>query len=109
MTKLSTKDLYQFGTQSQEQEDDDVLVLDDIDSGEPAELVVFNDDHNTFDWVIQSFVDILKHSMEQAEQCSLMVHFKGKAIVKTASEKTLRPLREGLVDRGLSAVIERRD
>lgn len=100
-------DQYRFSTQYQEEED--VLVLDDTDTGEPAELIVFNDDHNTFDWVIQSFVEILKHSKEQAEQCSMIVHFKGKAIVKTAPEKTLRPLREGLVDRGLSAVIERRD
>lgn len=99
----------QFLHSTQFDEEEDVLILDDIETGEPAELVVFNDDHNTFDWVIQSFVEILKHSAEQAEQCSMIVHFKGKAIVKTAPEKTLRPLREGLVDRGLSAVIERRD
>lgn len=107
MTKWTDKDNYQFSTQLEE--DEDVLVMDDIDSGLPAELIVYNDDHNTFDWVIQSFMEILKHSMEQAEQCSLIVHFKGKAIVKTASEKILKPLREALVDRGLSAVIERRD
>lgn len=107
MTKQNNKDHFLFSTQFEEEED--VAVLDDTETGEPAELVVFNDDHNTFDWVIQSFVEILKHSAEQAEQCSLMVHFKGRAIVKTASEKILRPLREGLVDRGLSAVIEHRD
>lgn len=108
MAKEIYKDQWKLSTEYQE--DEDVMVLDeDVDAGEPAELVVFNDDHNTFDWVIQCFMDILKHSMEQAEQCSMLVHFKGRATVKTAQEKTLRPLREGLIDRGLSAVIERID
>ena len=80
--------------------------LDDTDSGEPAHLIVYNDDHNTFDWVIQCFVEILGHETSQAEQCALIIHFKGKATVKTASMRELRPKREALVDRGLSAVIE---
>lgn len=92
------------------QEDFDTEVLDetltDIGSGEAAELIVYNDDHNTFDWVIQSLIEILGHSPEQAEQLSLIVHFKGKATVKTAPKSILRPKREALVDRGLSAVIE---
>ncbi|NNE30417.1 MAG: ATP-dependent Clp protease adaptor ClpS [Saprospiraceae bacterium] len=95
---------------TQYQEEEDVLVMDEeVDAGEPAELVVFNDDHNTFEWVIKTFIDILKHNLEQAEQCSMLIHFKGRATVKTASERILRPLREGLADRGLSAVIERID
>jgi len=56
--------------------------------------------------VIKCFVEVLGHSLEQAEQLSLIVHFKGKATVKTASFDVLKPLKDQLVDRGLSAVIE---
>ncbi len=74
--------------------------------GETSELVVYNDDHNTFDWVIQCFIEILNHSYQQSEQLSLLVHFKGRAAVKTAPFKVLKPLKDALIDRGLSAVIE---
>ena len=76
------------------------------DIGQISQLIVFNDDFNTFDWVIQSFMEICNHSFEQAEQLSLIIHFKGKATVKTAPHTVLRPMKEALVDRGLSAVIE---
>jgi ATP-dependent Clp protease adaptor protein ClpS len=82
---------------------------EDIDSGSPAYLIVYNDDHNTFDWVIKSFIEVLDHTSEQAEQLSLIIHTKGKATVKTASKRELRPKREALCDRGLSAVIEEAD
>lgn len=88
------------------EEEEDVLVLDDIGSGVPAHIIVYNDDHNTFDWVIQCFVEVLRHTTEQAEQLSIIIHFKGKATVKTGSKQELLPLREQLVDRGLSAVVE---
>ena len=83
----------------------DVLVEEATTTGNVAELMVFNDDFNTFDWVIQCFIEILKHSSEQAEQLSLLIHFKGKATVKTATMDILRPLKDALVDRGLSAAI----
>lgn len=79
------------------------------DVGKKAQIVVYNDDHNTFDWVIECFIDILKHTPEQAEQLSLIIHFKGKAIVKTAPMNILKPLKDGLIDKGLSAVIEEID
>ena len=71
-----------------------------------AELIVYNDDFNTFDWVIQSFMDVCSHTFEQSEQLSLLVHYKGKATVKTGVLDELKPLKDALVDRGLSAVIE---
>ena len=90
--------------------DTDVLleeeISEDIGTGEVSQLIVYNDDENTFDWVIKSFVEVLKHTSEQAEQLSLIIHTKGKATVKTASFKELRPPKEALTDRGLSAVIE---
>ena len=91
-----------FHTEQEELAEVDVLT----DVGSDAELIVYNDDHNTFDWVIKCFVEVLGHSLEQAEQLSLIVHFKGKATVKTASFDVLKPLKDQLVDRGLSAVIE---
>lgn len=92
------------------EEDVDVLVedevTDDTGSGELSQLIVYNDDDNTFDWVIKCFVEVLKHSSEQAEQLSLIIHTKGKATVKTAPKKELRPKKDALTERGLSAVIE---
>ncbi|TXF89173.1 ATP-dependent Clp protease adaptor ClpS [Neolewinella aurantiaca] len=89
---------------------EDVLLEEEIEvgSGEPADLIVYNDDHNTFDWVMKSFEEILGHSSQQSEQLAMLIHFKGKATVKSAAMAELRPKREALVDRGLSAVIEGR-
>lgn len=84
--------------------EDEVIVEDGI--GDPAQLIVYNDDHNTFDWVIQCFMEILHHTHAQSEQLSMLIHFKGKATVKTATKKELRPKKDALIDRGLSAVIE---
>jgi len=72
-----------------------------------SQLIVYNDDHNSFEWVIECFTEILNHSAEQSEQLSLIIHFKGKAIVKTDAFNVLKPLKDALVDRGLSAVIEK--
>ncbi len=69
-------------------------------------LVVWNDDVNTFDWVIKCLVEICDHSPEQAEQCAFFIHFRGKYAVKEDALETLRPMREALTERGLSATIE---
>lgn len=84
--------------------EDEVLLEDS--TGEIAELIVLNDDFNTFDWVIQCLMEVCKHTFEQAEQLSLIVHFKGKAVVKTSSFEVLLPLKDALCDRGLSAIID---
>lgn len=89
---------------------EEVLLAEELtDVGENAQLIVYNDEHNTFDWVIECFMDVLGHSSEQSEQLALIIHFKGKATVKTASMKTLKPLKDALIDRGLSVVIEQND
>ncbi len=89
------------------QEDEDVLIADDTTGlDDPAQLIVYNDDHNTFDWVIICMMEVCGHSFEQGEQLSLIIHFKGKATVKTAPIEKLKPMKDALVDRGLSAVIE---
>ncbi len=71
-----------------------------------AQLIVYNDDFNTFDWVIQCFMEVCNHTFEQSEQLSLIVHYKGKAIVKTGKMEKLKPMKDALVERGLSAVID---
>ncbi len=71
-----------------------------------SEIIVYNDDYNTFDWVIQCFMEICNHAYDQSEQLSLLIHFKGKASVKSGTYESLKPMKDALVDRGLSAVIE---
>ena len=88
-------------------EPDESVITDElVDTGKSAQIVVYNDEVNTFDWVIECFIEILQHSYEQAEQLSLLIHYKGKAIVKTDTYEALKPKKDALVERGLSAVIE---
>jgi len=91
---------------SQSKESEEIVVDDITTSGEQAQLVVLNDDYNTFEWVIECFVDILKHSSEQAEQLAWIIHTKGRASVKLGVFEELRPFKDALVDRGLNAIIE---
>jgi ATP-dependent Clp protease adaptor protein ClpS len=94
-------------SKEKELEKEDVAVAEEeADTGDPSQLVVYNDDHNTFDWVIQSFMEVLNHTFEQSEQLAMIIHFKGKATVKTAPFSELKPPKDALTDRGLSAVIE---
>lgn len=69
------------------------------------EIVLFNDDINTFDHVIDSLIDICDHTLEQAEQCTLLVHYKGKCTVKTGEYNDLKPRCTRLLTKGLSAEI----
>lgn len=69
------------------------------------EIVLFNDDVNTFDHVIDSLVEICEHTLEQAEQCALLVHYKGKCTVKTGEYNDLKPRCSKLLTKGLSAEI----
>ena len=69
------------------------------------EIVLFNDDVNTFDYVIETLVDVCEHSPQQAEQCSLIVHYKGKCTVKTGEYADLKPRCTRLLQAGLSAEI----
>jgi len=86
----------------QYEEESDVLVLED----QGKQLVLHNDDHNTFDWVIDSLVEICQHSSIQAEQCAYIVHYKGKCSVRKGPEDVVKPMRNALVDRGLNATLE---
>jgi ATP-dependent Clp protease adaptor protein ClpS len=69
-------------------------------------LILHNDEVNTFDFVIESLIEVCEHTTEQAEQCTYLVHYKGKCDVKSGSFDFLRPMRHALVERGLQATIE---
>ena len=69
-------------------------------------LLIYNDDHNTFDWVISCLIQVCGHSQIQSEQLAHIIHFNGKATIKSGSFDNLRPFKDALCDKGLSAVIE---
>lgn len=69
------------------------------------EIVVYNDDVNTFDHVIDTLIRVCNHTPEQAEQCSLIVHYNGKCTVKTGTMDKLKPQCKQLLEAGLSAEI----
>src|SRR6266496_2888093 len=79
-------------------------VLTSVD--EPCSLIVWNDDVNTFDWVIETLVEVCGHSEEQAEQCAYIVHFQGKCAVKNGSYEELKPLCDKITERGIGATVE---
>ncbi|AKH93420.1 MULTISPECIES: ATP-dependent Clp protease adaptor ClpS [Elizabethkingia] len=83
--------------------EEEVLVLDQTD--DVYKLVLHNDDVNTFDFVIECLIEICKHTPEQAEQCTLLVHYKGKCTVKTGSMDLLKPMHQKLLSRGLTSEI----
>lgn len=70
------------------------------------EIVLYNDDVNTFDFVIETLMEVCDHDLIQAEQCTLLVHYKGKCAVKTGSYDDLKPICSKLLSLGLSAEIE---
>ena len=69
------------------------------------EIVLFNDDVNTFDHVVETLIYVCGHTLEQAEQCSIIVHYKGKCTVKTGAYKDLEALCSKLLQADLSAEI----
>ena len=69
-------------------------------------LIVWNDEVNTFDWVIETLIEVCGHTPEQAEQCAYIIHFNGKYAVKQGDYEELKPMREAIVDRGINATIE---
>jgi ATP-dependent Clp protease adaptor protein ClpS len=69
------------------------------------DLVVFNDDVNTFEHVIKTLIRVCKHTAEQAEQCTMLIHYKGKCAVKTGLFEELKPMKDGICEAGIDAKI----
>ncbi|MFL0352138.1 ATP-dependent Clp protease adaptor ClpS [Xanthomarina sp. GH4-25] len=90
-----------MGTKEKIQEQNSVDTLEQNNN----EIVLYNDDVNTFDHVINTLIYACEHTAEQAEQCSIIVHYKGKCTVKTGSYKELEPRCSMLLEAGLSAEI----
>ncbi len=72
----------------------------------PFSLVVWNDEVNTFEWVIETLMEVCGHSLEQAEQCAMLIHTKGKYAVKRGSYDDLKPPCDAITERGIGATIE---
>ena len=81
------------------------LLLDEVAINE-HQLILYNDDVNTFDYVIELLVKICKHDSIQAEQCAMLVHYKGKCSVKKGSFKELKIIHQTLSDKGLAVEVE---
>lgn len=84
------------------QEDLDVLVEEAVSN----KIVLFNDEVNSFDFVIEALIKVCGHEAIQAEQCTILVHFKGRCTVKEGDYDDLEPICTALLDRGLTAEIQ---
>ncbi len=82
-----------------------VEVEEEIGTEDPRDLIVYNDDFNTFEHVIQTLIKVCKHDAHQAEQCTYLIHYKGKCAVKKGIYEELKPMREGISDAGIKAAI----
>jgi ATP-dependent Clp protease adaptor protein ClpS len=82
-----------------------VDLLESIEITDVKDLVVYNDDFNTFEHVINTLIKVCGHSNEQAEQCTWLIHFKGKCAVKTGSFDELKPMHEAICEAGIDARI----
>ena len=69
-------------------------------------LILYNDHVNTFDFVIDSLIEVCKHEPEQAEQCALVAHFRGKCLIKNGDHADLKPMFDEMSTRGLTVSIE---
>ena len=80
-------------------------ILEAVETTDVMDLVVFNDDINTFEHVINTLIKVCKHTPEQAEQCTMLIHYKGKCAVKNGTFDFLRPMRESICEAGIDARI----
>jgi ATP-dependent Clp protease adaptor protein ClpS len=94
--------LSQNDTRTYQSEEIDVLTAVE----ETCNLIVWNDEVNTFQWVIETLMEVCGHSFEQAEQCSFIIHFQGKYAVKKGSYDELKPMCDAITDRAIGATVE---
>ena len=90
-----------MATKEQIKEDTDVAEI----RVNEHQIVLFNDDVNTFDHVVETLIRVCGHTLEQAEQCSIIVHYKGKCTVRTGSYEELKSRCTQLLQADLSAEI----
>ena len=85
----------------------DIEVITELASA--YSLVVWNDEVTTFEWVIETLIEVCGHNKEQAEQCALFIHNKGKYAVKSGDYDTLKPMCNSITERGIGATVESTD
>lgn len=93
---------YSYDPLTRPAEDIDVLTASDL----LYNLIVWNDDVNTFEWVIETLIAVCGHSEEQAEQCAMIIHNKGKYAVNSGSYDDLKPQCDAINERMINATIE---
>ena len=91
-----------YSTYTKESVETDVLT----DVEEPCRLIMWNDEVNTFEWVIETLIDVCGHTPEQAEQCAWLIHTQGKYAVKNGSYDDLKPMCDIITERGIGATVE---
>ena len=96
------RDSFNEAAQPWEEADSDVLT----ELTTSYSLIIWNDEVNTFEWVIETLIKICNHSTEQAEQCAMLIHTQGKYAVKKGDYETLKPMCDAITDRGIGATIE---
>jgi len=88
------------------QEKEEISILEAVITEDQKDLIVYNDDFNTFDHVINTLIKVCKHSVEQAEQCTYIIHYKGKCAVKKGTVDELKPMKDSICDAGIDAKIQ---
>lgn len=81
------------------------VLLEELVDIEESELIVFNDDVNTFEHVTKILIKVCEHTPEQAEQCTLIIHYKGKCAVKKGSREKLKPMCQAILEAGIQATV----
>ena len=87
------------------QQEEQVAVMEAAEITDLMDLVVFNDDVNTFDHVINTLIRVCRHTTEQAEQCTFIIHYKGKCAVKNGTLDFLKPMRDAICEAGIDGRI----
>lgn len=85
-----------------ESEHADTVIVD----GNNCKLIVWNDEVNTFQWVIDTLIEVCRHTPEQAEQSAMIIHTKGKYAVKEGTYNSLKPMCDAITERGIGATVE---
>lgn len=98
---------WNFNKEEHDLETESELLLepDESEVGD-RQIILFNDDVNSFDFVITCLIKVCKHDAIQAEQCTYLVHYKGKCSVKRGTYEELEPMCTALLERGLTAEIQ---
>jgi ATP-dependent Clp protease adaptor protein ClpS len=82
------------------------VIKEEVVKEKIRELVLYNDDVNTFDFVIETLIEVCGHDPAQAEQCTLIAHYKGKCGVKSGTLSELRPIKSEMTNRKLTVSIK---